>query len=111
MSETLRPLNLRILDVDVNSSIAGKEWKHWKRTFQNYVTAFKTADNNRVDRLQVLTNFLSFNIFEYIDECETCEAAIQKLDIVLMKTPNEVFARHLLATAKQKPGQTSSYKN
>ena len=91
--------------VDVNSSTTGKEWKHWKRTFQNYVIAFETADNT-VDRLQVLTNFLSFHIFEYIDECETYEAAIQKLDSVLMKTPNEVFARHLLATAKQKPGQS-----
>jgi len=88
MSETLRPLKTRILDVDVNSLTAGKEWKHWKRTFHNYVTAFEAADN-RVDRLQALTNFLSFNIFEYIDECEMYEAAIQKLDSVLMKTPNE----------------------
>jgi len=34
------------------------------------------------------------------------EAAIQKFDSVLMKMPNEVFARHLMATAKQKPGQS-----
>ena len=54
----------------------------------------------------MLTNFLSFHVFEYIDESETYEAAIQKLDNVLMKTANEVFARHLLATAKQKPGRS-----
>jgi len=54
----------------------------------------------------VLTNFLSFHIFEYINECETYEAAIQKLDSVLMKMLNKVFACHLLATAKQKPGRS-----
>jgi len=46
MSETLRPLKPKILDVDVDSSTAGKERKHWKRTFRNYVIAFQTADNN-----------------------------------------------------------------
>ena len=91
--------------MDINSLTARKEWKHWKRTSQNYVTAFETADNYRVDWLQVLTNFLSFHIFDCIGGCETYEVAIQKLDSVLAKMLDEVFVCHLLATAKQKPGQ------
>jgi len=56
------------------------------------------TEGMKIDKLQVLTNFLSFKIYEHIDECETYDEAVGVLD--------EVFASHLLATTKHQPGQT-----
>ena len=75
------------------------------KSVPNYVTAFETAEN-RVNLLQAFTNFQSLNTSQYIDECETFEAAFQKLDSVLMTRPRTVFAHRLLATAKHKPGKS-----
>ena len=36
----LKPLKPRVLDIEINSQAS--EWKHWKKTFQNYVTAYET---------------------------------------------------------------------
>jgi len=66
----LKPLKPRVLDIEINSQVSEKEWKHRKKTFQNYVTAYET-EGARLDKLQVLTNFLSYKLYEYIDECET----------------------------------------
>ena len=56
--------------------------------------------------MKALTNCLSYTAYEYIDDCETYDAAIKTLESIFVKTPNEVFARHLLATCKQQSGQT-----
>jgi len=60
----------------------------------------------RLDKLQVLTNFLSYKRYEYIDECETYNSAIIALDGIFTKTANEVFGRYRLATTRQKPSQS-----
>ena len=101
----LKPLKPRLLDIEIHSPTSEKEWKHWKKTFENYMSAH-AAEGLTIDKLQVLTNFLSFNLYEYIDECGTYEDAIKSLDGLFIKTPNEVFARYLLATTKQRPGQS-----
>ena len=49
----------------------------------------------------------SSRIFEYIEGYADLEVAIEKLDGLFIKTPNEVFARHLLAEmteARRVPG-------
>ena len=45
-------------------------------------------------------------MYEYIEECTTYDTAIATLKNLYTKVPNEVFARHLLAAAKQNPGET-----
>ena len=45
-------------------------------------------------------------MYDYIDECETYHDAVASLEALFVKKPNEVFARHLLATARQQPGQS-----
>ncbi|XP_064103977.1 uncharacterized protein LOC135213780 [Macrobrachium nipponense] len=64
MERVLKPAHL---DVDPSSPTAAKEWRHWHRTFVNF-----------------------------IEECER----------LYVKIPNEIFARHLLATRQQKPGES-----
>ena len=57
-------------------------------------------------KLRVLINSVDFRVYDYIESCNSYEKAITTLANLYVKTPNAVFSRHLLATAKQKPGQT-----
>ena len=93
------------LDLNVSSTTASKEWKHWLKTFENYVEVLGQSlpEGRQVDKLKVLVNCVSHNVFEHIKECETYDAAIAILTNLYTstKTSNEILARFLLATAKQ----------
>ena len=56
--------------------------------------------------MQVLTNYVSPRIFEYIEHCEVYNDAIATLKALYIKPTNEIFARHLLATRRQQSGET-----
>ena len=94
--------------MDPNSPSAGKEWKHWIRTFENYLASFpeRAEDEIPINKLRLLTNSVAYDVYDYIEECVTYESAIRVLENLYVKTPNEIFARHLLATARQTPGQS-----
>ena len=102
------------LEVDPNSFTAAKEWKHWRRTFENYVEEYASqqatmSEERRgpaLNKLRALVNCISFAVFDYIENCETYDEAINLLQTIYVKKPNTVFARHRLATAKQQSGQS-----
>lgn len=100
MDRLLRPERL---DTDPNSSSAAQEWTHWLKTFQNFLAVLPTEG---LDRLSVLTNFISPKIYGNIADCVTFEDAIQTLQALYVKPSNEIFARHLLATRRQKEGES-----
>ena len=100
MDRFLKPARL---DTDPSSSTAEKDWLHWIRTFENFVSALPVEGLNK---LQVLTNYVSPQIFEYIGHCDRYQEAIDTLRALYIKPTNEVFARHLLATRRQKSGET-----
>ena len=54
-----------------------------------------------------LINSVDFNVFDYIEDCQSYEAAINVLDALFIKAASTVFARHVLTTTKQQAGQTS----
>lgn len=91
------------LDVDPNSADAAKSWKHWKKTFDNFLASFQ---NEPSDKLVVLTNFVSPTVYDIIADCTDYDTACATLKGLYEKPINEIFARHLLATCKQEPGQT-----
>ena len=96
------------LDLDANSSSASKEWCHWFVTFENYIEVLDAslAGERRTNKLKALVNCVSHRVFEYIADCDSYGEAITVLRNFYKKAPNEVFARHLLATAKQQPEET-----
>ena len=59
-----------------------------------------------LDKLAVLSNFVSPSIFQHIEDCTDYETSIETLQILFIKPKNEIFARHLLATRKQAPTET-----
>ena len=86
-----------------NSPDATKIYKHWKTTFQ-YFLAVLPQDG--LNKLHVLTNFVAPDIYDLFSQDETYEAAVATLDSNYLKEPNEIYARHLLATRKQQPGES-----
>ena len=99
MSKALKPCRL---DVDPTSPKAAKEWKHWKRTFDNFITEFREG---APDKFRSIVNFVSSDVFECVKECTTYDEVVEILAKLYVKTPNTVFARHQLASRKQKPGE------
>ena len=111
MERLLRPERL---DVDPSATTASKLWIHWHRTFTNFVNSLpptpvtdqSTPPTPQLDnRLNILINYVSSNVFEYISECTTYDQAITVLEELYNKPKNEIVARHLLATCKQELGQ------
>ena len=99
------------LSVDPNNPEGAKQWKHWVRTFENYIESVEQAKpegDPPVNKLRLLINSIDFKVYDYIEDCETYERAIEVLKSIYVKRPNTVFARHLLATAKQQSGQSLS---
>ncbi|CAK8690382.1 unnamed protein product [Clavelina lepadiformis] len=109
MSKTsaLKPAKL---EVDINCETACKLWKHWKRTFDNFLAELAQEQISTappINKLQLLTNFVSAEIFEFIEDCNTYDSAVEILQELLVKKPNEIFARHLLTTRKQQPSEST----
>ncbi|XP_076823227.1 uncharacterized protein LOC143469419 [Clavelina lepadiformis] len=107
MSKTsaLKPAKL---EVDTNGETASKLWKHWKRTFDNFLPELSREQipTAPINKPQLLTNFVSAEIFEFIEDCNTYDSAVEILQNLLVQKPKEIFARHLLATRKQQPNES-----
>ena len=83
--DLLRPERL---DTDPNSTSAAQEWTHWLKTFQNFLAVLSGDD---VNRLSVLTNYISPKIHGSIADCTTYEQAIAALTALYVKPSNEIF--------------------
>ena len=66
----------------------------------------ETAHVHAPNKFKVLCVHISGNVYELIEHCSDYETATQKLREIYLKTPNVIFARHLLATQKQQPGKS-----
>ncbi|KAI5751264.1 hypothetical protein M8J77_005901 [Diaphorina citri] len=101
MEKYLRPERF---DVEPTSASAAKEWLHWKKTFENFLSHMKDA--TAADKLQLLTNFVAPNVFTYIDDSATYTSALSALEALYIKPKNVIYARHCLATRQQNTGET-----
>ncbi|XP_068235617.1 uncharacterized protein [Palaemon carinicauda] len=79
-------LKLSRLDTDLSSSNAAKEWKHWHRTFTNFI---EESGDAAPDKLRALVNCVSSSVYELIEDSSTFESA-----------------RHVLATRRQQSGES-----
>ena len=104
LNKFLKPIRL---DVNPSSHTAPKQFKHWLKVFSDFVAGCvrQAADQDeqpQVGKLHILLAYVSADVYEFVEGCETYEAAIDKLKSVYIKTPNVIFARHIIAARKQK---------
>ena len=100
MDKALRPDRF---NENPNTATAAKEFKHWIQTFEYYI---EVLPQDGLDKLKILTNFVSPLVYDFISDCATYESAKETLRKKYVKPANEIFARHLLATRKQQPNET-----
>ena len=103
MDKVLRPERF---DVIPSAQDIAKHWLHWLMTFENFVAAIPSAPDEEVNKLHVLINYVTSNVYHLFCEAETYEEAIALLKTLYIKTPNKIFACHKLATRKQQIGKT-----
>lgn len=96
-------------DVDPGTSAADLKYQHWKETFTNYIAvendSTKVTDNIK---LKILLNNVSPNVYSYIRESKDYSTALSVLDKIYLKSKNEIHARYMLTSTKQRPDQTVS---
>ena len=96
-----------LFSADPNSSQAGKEWKHWYRTFTNFLESFPAEPAiTDANKLRCLIAHIDKDVYDYVSECETYEEAVDILGRLYVKPCNVIFARHLLMICKQQPEQS-----
>ena len=67
MNKLMKPEHLSL---DPNSPFVAKKWRHWQRTFENYLASFPAEEgkggNDEVadTKLKCLINSVDFNIFD-----------------------------------------------
>ena len=91
------------LNTDPNANTASKEWFHWLQTFENFLAVLSQEG---LDKLGVLTNYVSPKIFVYIEECTEYDRASVVLKELFVKPKNEIFARHVLATRSKQTAKS-----
>ena len=79
MEKFLRPERF---DAVPNTIGSDKSWLHWKRTFTSFIASVR-ASNSDIDWLEVLINYVSPSIFEFISECGNYDTAINMLETLL----------------------------
>ena len=105
MDRHLRPA---ILKVDPCAPDSTKTFRHWEKTFYNFIDSLNTPEQP-VNKLATLINFIDATVYELVSECTTFEQAIRILQTTYDKPKNSIFARHLLATYKQEVGQSLDF--
>ena len=102
MDKVLRPDRF---DFEPNDEKATKQWRHWYKTFGNFLRSID-GENQNLNKLNVWTNFFSSAVYELFCDTDTYDVAIAILKRTYDKQPNEIFARHKLSTRKQQNGET-----
>ena len=86
------------LKTEPNDERAEKHYIHWKKTFENFL---QDCGNDAPDKLRCLTRYISSDVYEHIADSTSYEEAVQVLDSLYIKTKNDIFMRHKLASRKQ----------
>ena len=107
MDKFLRPDRFSTPPTDANGS---GQWVHWKKTFDNFISKYPLQTDQTVvpdgDKLLLLTNYISADLYSHIANATTYDAAVTILQGMYIKPVNRLFARHDLANRQQQSGQS-----
>ena len=106
-----------ILEADPSEERSAKIYKHWVRTFELFLSAAQSAllqsvhedddgDDPTLDKLGLLFNHISPDVYSYVEDCNSYDAAKKELErVYLKKDLNDIYDRQRLLTRKQKPAE------
>ena len=100
MDRLLRPDRF---DADPNASDGADSWDHWYLTFTNFLDLI---ESHNPDKLKTLFHFLSPSVYKFVSRCTDYDSAISTLNSLYIQPKNEIYSRHVLATAKQQSNES-----
>ena len=103
MEQLLKPERLNL---DPRAVGASNTFDHWLKYFQDYLGASMAVWDDD-DKLRVLHARVSDTVSATIRDAQSYSEAIELLKGQYNKRPNDVYARHLLATRRRQPGKTT----
>lgn len=65
------------LITEPNNTSAEKHYKHWKKTFENFI---EDCGQDAPDKLRCLTKYVSSDVYEHIADATTYDEAISILN-------------------------------
>ncbi|GCB63324.1 hypothetical protein scyTo_0011604 [Scyliorhinus torazame] len=93
------------LNLDARSPEATEIFKYWLRCFEAYQNSSETeVDGPR--KLSLLHARVGHRLSSMVEKAMTYETAVEILQKRFVKPINEVHARHLLSTCRQRSGET-----
>ncbi|XP_078075566.1 uncharacterized protein LOC144497974 [Mustelus asterias] len=104
MEQILKPDKLNL---DPQAVGAANRFDHWLKCFEAFLEASAAVQSDS-DKLHVLHARVSDVVYATIHDAETYRDALELLKSQYSKRTNEVYARHLLATRRQRPGESSA---
>ena len=108
MDKHLRPSRF---ECEPNIIDAEKQWRHWYRTFENFITSIQfpaeaTPATIQEQKLSTLINYVSPSIYEFISEVPDYNSAVDILKNLYVKPVNVIYNRHILITHRQNESET-----
>ena len=94
------------LETDPTDADAEKKFKHWLKCFQNYAAGLPDEEAPKTAKLNLLINFISPLAFSIIENIADYDTAITTLTNSYKKEVNLLYARHILATRKQRSDES-----
>jgi len=91
MDRLLKPEKLT---ADPTASDSRQVNKHWLRTFERFITAVEAAcneDDPEMDKYGLLVNYISSDVYAYVEETIDYEEALTLLERVYVKPRNTVM--------------------
>ena len=93
-----RLLQPKCFDVATSDPQAQHKWEHWHRTFCNFAQISQANDE---EKLLLLVNYVSTEVYTHISACVDYVVAIAKLDSLYIKPRNISFSRYALSSRRQ----------
>ena len=106
--QLLLPKELPISPDEENSE---RIFKVWLRTVEDFIEALSEArqdDAPKINKKRIIISCLSPNVYPYVEESESHKNVVEVLRRTFVKTTNNVYARHLLVSRRQRPDKSIS---
>ena len=105
MDRLFKPEKFDTLPEDTEST---KIFNYWLHIFEGFIAtvAGNPGENEEINKLALLTHYSTHKTYSFIAEAATYDEAKTSLTRAYRKQKNVVFARHLLMTRTQRPGES-----
>jgi len=104
--DLLRP---KELSIETTAPDACQTFTYWLWTARDYIDYFeegRAADDPAINKARIIVSCLSPSVYPTVEEEETFDGIIAALNVAYVKKANNVYARHLLVSRRQQPGES-----